>query len=409
MTDLERYLCLATWGLWGERKKTVRLELESHIRHKAWKYQVLGLDEAQAIARALTDLGQPQVVSAGMNQVYTMPNLLRNAFLSALLCSIGFSTLNSSAQVVGTSQIPIKECEGGAESFTLVQGITYSCTDYTFWLSLPSLRATLELKGVKFSRLPGNPKTVRLRFPGATSDITLSISQKSLYKIDLQNTVKTFATNPDFIPIQNFIEALKQSSLPVRVSGWNNPRISVGDTTFTLDALPNSRLGDFLYIRLIDETSIGQFFPQISTPQNGWVTGGDDSLGVISSSNKTLVPAQVEYDHHLRIRDGRPGDVFLILSREGLTSMSDPFNDIKPRSVQIARRTYIAHVGADNTIIYKSPSKRLSVIQSNQLTPCVNNGDGTIAVLRFSGRIDSRATETLTKVAPADVTVQALR
>ena len=111
MDNVERYLRLATWGLWGEHKRTVRMELASHIHHKANQYEALGYTPSAAITRALSDLGPPHVVSAGMNGVYTMPNILRNTLLCAVLATLGIGNLTSSvAQVVATSRVPIEDC-----------------------------------------------------------------------------------------------------------------------------------------------------------------------------------------------------------------------------------------------------------------------------------------------------------
>ena len=93
MNEIERYLRLATWGLWGEHKRTVRLELASHIQHKANQYEALGYIRSAAVSRALSDLGPPHVVSAGMNGVYTMPNILRNTLLCAVLATLGVGNL----------------------------------------------------------------------------------------------------------------------------------------------------------------------------------------------------------------------------------------------------------------------------------------------------------------------------
>ncbi len=51
MTERERYLKLATWSLSGQQKKIVRMELEAHIEHKVWKYQMRGYDQTQALEK----------------------------------------------------------------------------------------------------------------------------------------------------------------------------------------------------------------------------------------------------------------------------------------------------------------------------------------------------------------------
>jgi hypothetical protein len=228
--NIERYLRLATWGLRGEHKRTVRLELASHIQHKATQYEALGYTPSAALSRALSDLGPPHVVSAGMNGVYTMPNILRNTLLCAVLATLGVGNLTSSiAQLVGTTRVPIAECANGQKEF-IAATQTWPCEQRDLWLSLSSLRATLEPKGVKFSQAPGFPTGTTMtfmRFPETNVDITLQPDQQLIYR-NSSGRDQTFITQPDAFSIKDLVNALTYAPLPVTISGWDNPELSVG-------------------------------------------------------------------------------------------------------------------------------------------------------------------------------------
>ena len=407
MDNVERYLRLATWGLWGEHKRTVRMELASHIHHKANQYEALGYTPSAAITRALSDLGPPHVVSAGMNGVYTMPNILRNTLLCAVLATLGVGNLTSSvAQVVGTTRVPIAECANGQKTF--ISGTQpWPCVQPNLWISLSSLRATLEPKGVKFSQ--GSPAAgviVFLRFPGTDIDITLLPDEK-VYFGDEQGTTQTFSVNSTFISIRDFRAALANSPLPVRITGWDNATVSVGETRFTLGTPATPMLGNDFYSQIIDENMLGKLFPSLII--NRGINELEDLLNLTTFENPITINsnANAGYAYKLMVKNAQPNDVYLVLSREGPTNFI--FTGEQRRIVQNVRRAFISPIAKDGLLKYNSPSKNLIVSSPDQLPRCVNDGVGTISVLRFSGRIDFNATDTLTRVAPEDVTVQAAK
>jgi hypothetical protein len=232
MTDLERFLRLATWSLWGAQKRTVRMELESHIAHKTWKYQMLGFSESEALQKALIDLGQPHVISAGMTGVYTMPTLFRNTILVGLLLSLGLATLQSSAQVDATNRLPIAPCLESTNSVVRSGEDSFLCDHpYTFFLSLEQLKTDLEPKGVKFENT--DPKNLYLNFPqGKPVSVT-----RSDYSYEFDN--KKFELSKEFVEASYFLtDDLPKSELPVTLSGWDKIVVGVGKTQFDISFLP---------------------------------------------------------------------------------------------------------------------------------------------------------------------------
>lgn len=407
MDNVERYLRLATWGLWGEHKRTVRMELASHIHHKANQYEALGYTPSAAITRALSDLGPPHVVSAGMNGVYTMPNILRNTLLCAVLATLGVGNLTGSmAQVATTTRVPIPECANGQKTF--VSGTQpWPCVQPNPWINLSSLRATLEPKGVKFSQ--GSPAAgviVFLRFPGTNIDITL-LPETKVYFGNEQGTTQTFSVNPTFISIRDFRAALANSPLPVRITGWDKATVSVGETRFTLGTLATPMLGNDFYSQIIDENMLEKQFPSLIP--NREINELEDLLIPTAFENPLTmkIDAYAGYSYKIKVKDARPNDLYLVQSREGPTDFI--FTGEQRRIIQNVRRVFISPISKDGLLSYNSPSKKLTVSSPDKLPRCVIDGAGTISVLRFSGRIDFNATDTLTRVAPEDVTIQAVK
>lgn len=235
MTDLERFLRLATWSLWGAQKRTVRLELESHIAHKTWKYQVRGFSQAEALQKALVDLGQPHVISAGMTGVYTMPTLFRNTVLVGLLLSLGITTFQSSAQVDATNRLPIQPClEKKLVKFT-INNLVVECEEKTtFFMSIDDLKADLIPKGVKFGQgeivyVTGKKELVpEITFPQGKPILVVTTGNR------LAGDAK-FEYSNKFVHLPTFLmDSLPKSGLPVTLTGWEKPIVSVGDTQFDI-------------------------------------------------------------------------------------------------------------------------------------------------------------------------------
>jgi hypothetical protein len=111
MTDLEHFFRESTRGLWGKERQTLRREFESHIRHRANRYQVDGSSETEAIKLAIADLGEAREISAEMKGVYNVPTTIRAGILTAALATFVFMGAQlGTAQVTGTTKFLTPAC-----------------------------------------------------------------------------------------------------------------------------------------------------------------------------------------------------------------------------------------------------------------------------------------------------------
>jgi hypothetical protein len=294
MTDLERFLQLATWSLWGAQKRTVRLELESHIAHKTWKYQTRGFSETEALQKALVDLGQPHVISAGMTGVYTMPTLFRNTVLVGLLLSLGITTFQSSAQVAGTNRVPIQPCLDSTKTIVQIEKNKIDCGDTSyseFFLSISDLKADLIPKGVEFREeetlyADGSKQYVpAISFPEGR--IIRLIQGGSRGYGDLQFEYSKEFVNADVFLVEN----LPQSELPVTLLGWDKPVVSVGKTQFNISYPSKSPRPHSLYGSIVNRILFKIFEKQ------------KYGVGITSSDafSRRFSPSEGIYQNHIQV------------------------------------------------------------------------------------------------------------
>ncbi|AFD28140.1 permease prefix domain 1-containing protein [Deinococcus gobiensis] len=118
---LQLYLRRATWGLPLARRQTVWDELEEHVLERAAHLEVQGTLPAEALDRALRELGPPLRISAGMNGVYNMPKLVMLGTAATLAVSGALYALAGGAggktvTLLVLEDGPAKPCTQGAEA-----------------------------------------------------------------------------------------------------------------------------------------------------------------------------------------------------------------------------------------------------------------------------------------------------
>ena len=226
MTDLERYLNAATKGLWGKRKLEVREELEIHIRDRAHTLEHTGLEHESAIRKAIQELGDPRVLNHGMKGVHVMPNLIRSSLvLMAFVTGIIITMPRSTAQV----------------SVMTTTKDRHGFFDVT-WLNVESLVATLKNAGVNV--VQEGQQRHRATFPEGGQTILEA----------------TWTQNAQgFESASQFLNSLEGTKLPIWLSGFDNPKVSIGRTSFTLGTAEQPVRGDYFYgWRLVDIISLHQ-------------------------------------------------------------------------------------------------------------------------------------------------------
>jgi hypothetical protein len=390
MTDLEKFLRQASRGLWGRERQTVRRELESHIRHRAQRYEVSGSSELEAIKLAIADLGEALEINSGMKGVYSVPTTIRAGVLTAALATFVFMGAQlSTAQVTGTTKFPTPAClEQGMETFKL--GQNFMPCQSGFSVSLESLKSVLIPLGVKFEHSELQDTTV-IRFPEGKSATLLGYP--AFPQKDIDGTVQI---TKGYIPLYVFFEQLRSTNLPISVEGWDNPRITVGQTSFSLGSTSKVVEGSMVYPDLLLAQLEGYFFGWEDEPLFSFKS--EDSL-VNNALTKAFLTKQFEYTIHTNLQ---PGTIAIVLSRDPLKlySFSSDSSDVKITTK--ARRAVIVPVAADSTIRYTSLSRSLAMVKANQVTQSVANGHATIA--QFTGKY-GLTSEVLEPVAPATIKI----
>lgn len=252
--EAERYLRRATRGLWGRRRREVRDELEAHLHERVLTHRIAGLSEHDAVERALAELGSPGLVSAGMARLYTLPTVMGSSLAAVTACVAVVASLpNGLAQSVrGTFYWPSVACVNAvAEGSALGRDEACFWTSDSFWLNRESLRRALEPQGVTLSStsVPGASQQedglMRVTLPNETTVYT-PLGSPDDYLMDEDGRLMHMAEG-----YFSFWDLLRNASLhrdlDVSVSGWDNPRVSLGDASFRLGTNATPVSGERFY------------------------------------------------------------------------------------------------------------------------------------------------------------------
>lgn len=85
MSDLDRYLWRACWGLAGKRRRAVENELRANIVQHALDLQVAGLSQPEALRQAVREFGSARRVNLALHRVHTLPAVLNSVLLTVSL------------------------------------------------------------------------------------------------------------------------------------------------------------------------------------------------------------------------------------------------------------------------------------------------------------------------------------
>ena len=369
MTDLERFLAQATRGLWGRDRRTVRQELESHVRHRAARYALEGLGDTEAIRKAIADLGEPRAISAQMRGVYSIPNGIRAGVLFAVLSVLGFI---GTAQVAQITSFPTPSClklntsgyRVNLQADTAEATFAFSCEQDILWIAMASLRPALEPLGVRFEPAGNDRHTVR--FPEGRP---LTI------------------VNDGGIMVFDFVQTLSKTGLPVTIQGWDNPTVTVGKVAFTLGTTDRPVTGNSVYATLLYRDLFPYFPGLVGSPLVRDTAGNS----LFEQLKNHLRPDMPRFSHTIRTTL-EPGTVVAVLSKETflMDASKIPPGERYPFPNGTARldRAFLAPVASDGTVKYESSSRSLEVVNTNSLRSNVLNGPATITVLRFTGALN---------------------
>jgi hypothetical protein len=391
MTNLEKYLNNATRGIWGRRKLEIQEELQSDILERTRKHQLAGLSNEIATNQAILELGDARVLSRGMTGVYMMPTFIKSA-VAALMVSLALAlTMQSSiAQVTGTTRLPISQCiESKSTTYeTIVENKTvqYPCDNNGIWFSVSSLKKVLQPLNVKVETPNAPYGWLFIGFPeGYTAKINLD-------EISYMFDDPKIKISPDYVEARLLFRALALTPLNVHMTGWENPRISVGKTTFTLSGIDTTIQASFLYRGLFN-SALNEYFKTNFASEEIWLPVRE---GHFFQNLK-----QPHYVHKIRYNT-EPGTVVIILSRE---PTKDWIQTETPG--KIIRQAVFASVGQDGTFEYISRSKTLRFDgQINKLKPIVVGGEASLTVLHVTGDFSFNSKEQFQTIKPGALSLE---
>lgn len=239
MDSLERYLRQATRGLWGPKRLEVREELEAHILERARAFEVGGLTRLEAVEKVLAELGRPEAVSAGMARLHSWPKVGLLASAMGLMAASLLLVQAQSYEVTPLDRIPISSC-------LEAQTVSLRCQLFqNTWLSWSDLKKALEPQGVKIERDSGF-YLYEIGFPGGTL--------MGWPDPGLRNPSYNLETvSNEFIDLISLAQIVAyRAALPVRLEGWERPRIWFGDkVSLNISTSNQPNLGYKVYSRML--------------------------------------------------------------------------------------------------------------------------------------------------------------
>ena len=135
---LERYVQQAVRGLYGEKRARVERELRGNLEGRINEFLAFGDSSERAVERALLEFGAAGVVARGMQEVHIMPLAIKSGVGLALTLGVGLTLFSSQAQVLFSTNPPIKTCD-------TEQGLSLDCKQLKFsWVEPQSFFAALD-------------------------------------------------------------------------------------------------------------------------------------------------------------------------------------------------------------------------------------------------------------------------
>ena len=226
---VKRYLARATRGTWGKKRAIIREELTAHIQERVETHRVGGLSEADAVEKVLGELGSPHEVSAGMTRLHSMPTLLGSSFLFTAALVLSMILLSESiAQVL--TPLPHRPVPACFDAGSVID-FRDECFTQEIYVNVNNLADTLEAQGVTATVDEG---ALSLSFPQGEST-KFTYAEGTAYGENGYALDDVYQPTNEYASIWTIINRTVESTdLPITVSGWNNPTVTLGDAEFIL-------------------------------------------------------------------------------------------------------------------------------------------------------------------------------
>ncbi len=377
--DLEKYLKQASKGVWGKKKLEIISELRGSIESRIFMLEQQGHNNTEALKIALTEFGKPNEINAGLVKVHSMPKMFKAFVVAAMLSSLVIVNVNlSSAQMTAVYRLPSKPCIKNNESMVQQKnGFPTQCSG--FWFSLKTLRTVLEPLGVSYSVQPTSDKNLTNRiftFPGNNKLVIQQRQQVTLMQPNKPDSLLT-VTNKDYVTGYEFFLALSKMTVPTTITGWDNPKIQIGTTSFTLGTTKKPIKGNLLSGLLFNEPLLYKYFPGRTKDEFlFFVNKPEDAVGTNN------------FSHYLKIANSVPDEIYLMLYR---TKSSDYFYDDAGKPIdQELRVVSVSKVFKTGYLAYRNPVHNLEfATDTKELDQVGEKDNGKVMLMRFTGKLNA--------------------
>ena len=377
--DLERYLNRATLGLWGTKQRHVRAELSGNIREAMLEYQLQGLNVQQSLEASLRDFGNPNKLALQLTEVHTMPMLHKTALLAGVATAAILIAVSSAAPIQISRTAPLPDCR--TVNPEAVMNAAFNCSFEGAWLKLADLRREVEAAGGAVA-LEGNQLTIR--FAGDAVAVTFSVANPAPLKPMpggmpeyVFYSFLSFERDGDtLISLGKIIHhVVEQSRLPIRLSGWLNPILRVGDTKIELGTSAAPFIANTLY-----SAGLGQAL-RAELPNRDRVTDAGTILGFqFYSASPDRAPAYLYERHRIAVNDSSDA-VYAIVSQNVTGEMAGMFLYTIVQSQKGVIEVYL-------------PSKKaVFVSRLSDVAKPASALEGQVAVLKLSGALNGKTFE----------------
>ncbi|GGO29695.1 permease prefix domain 1-containing protein [Deinococcus humi] len=329
MKSVHRYLQQATRGLWGQKRRDAQTELRGAIEDKVYRHRLLGLSETEAITAALRDLGSPRSIARDLNEVHTVPQMLKIMLLVGVGATLSFQAaaqvptvqsayLPSDVQPTCRFSTPQErsalttkqqeetgqnlKAQGGSQQFlenclsaSLKGRVLLNVADLMTALRAGGIAVPGQDDGLLMTVQDGDVNIVGQDFANAASPLfsftgNRTVLPGAVFLVDdIQG--QRYLNAPMVIPFLK--QVLEQ---PLHLNGLTNPVLSVGQVNLQLGspAAP-VQATDLLAFALLDERRVNSALPLPVT---------------LSVLNQSSLP--VSHSPRLTIK-GQDGELFAVL------------------------------------------------------------------------------------------------
>ncbi len=247
MKRLEQYISRATRGLYGIKKLEIQAELRGSIEARIWQLEVQG--STNALETALLEMGAAKTINSGLIKEHLMPNISKAIFVVIAATTLTIAGISSSHAQISWA-VPqdkrLKNCSCQQPYISLKDLKTWfekAGATVTESMQLPELfETTYNRRQLPTGILSWQDMTTDIKVK--TLDITFRNTEKP-YQVRLQalanfslNAEEKIATRPqdaEFIAFQYVIDQFLTTGLPIQFTGWQKPKMQLGNLSFLLE------------------------------------------------------------------------------------------------------------------------------------------------------------------------------